>query len=247
MCIARPFAPLILSIVLLTPGCDTTSQQRLAALQAALKTAETASKDYDSRLAAMEPAITALTQMLTDPNVTGATAQQVKTTLADLKAKYAAVKALKAAVDEKMTAYSAVLAKAQEAGNIDIQKELEVYGQGVTLVSGALPPPFNAIGLGIGAVMTAVGGIAGAFAKGKQAKHAQTTVVTGIVDSVGALLAALPSRQDVDAQTAGVVQPPVMDIETAKDILARAQVKVPAAAAAVREVLDAQKPVVVAA
>ena len=223
-------------------GCNTTSDERIAALQTALDSVEAKSKQYDATIATLMPSIATLQKALTDPNLTGPNASKLATELADLQAKYQVLVSLKATVDQQATAYDAVLQKARADGNIDIQKELSLYGQGAVAVSAALPPPFNAILLGIGAVLTAAGGIAGAFVKGQAtqgqvatATQAANTTATQATDQLSTAQTAI---QGIVASVDALLQSPlVTNAKDAKALLAAHQASnAPQAAVAVQEI-----------
>ena len=164
--------------VLIVPcgGCGLDSAQRIAALQTALEKAQFASAEYAARLDVVLEALDAVRAQLDDPNLAGETTARIEAELADLQAKYAALKGVKQIVDKQVSDYTEILAKARAAGDVDIAKELQLYGQGVGAVAPALPPPFNAYAALAGALLTAAGGAAGAYVRGRAAKKAETAI-----------------------------------------------------------------------
>ncbi len=231
---AWTFQAIIFAICILPlGGCNLTPDQRVAALDKAVTSDQAISQQMDARIQQLEQVITNARAMLADPNITNETLVYLREALPKLEAKLAAAKPVKQIVDQNLAALQKQLAAALTAGPVDLQKEFATYGQGVTSTTAALPAPFNLIGLLIGSIiLPLVGGIIGAIAKGKQAKTqlaevqaTNGTALRGIVASVSALL------NDVSL---------VPNPEAAKDLLAREQVKVPAAAAAVRAALNDQ-------
>lgn len=169
----RTTLTLIVLALVLVPigGCGLTPDQRVAALQGAIARTQEMSLQLDSQIQAIQQAVAQANVTLADPNAGGAAAAYLREALPKLEAKLAASVPIKKLVDQQLAALQAQFAALQAAGPLDVQKEFAAYGQGVTSVGGALPPPYNTIALLLGSVgLPVIGAIAGAFAKGKQAQ-----------------------------------------------------------------------------
>jgi small-conductance mechanosensitive channel len=168
----RAFQLILFSLgVFLIGGCGLTSDQRVSALQNAIAQTQAISQQMEAKIQQLETVIEQAKTALADPNATDATLVYLRDSLAKVEAKLAAMRPVKQVVDQNLAVLQKQLAAALAAGPLDPQKEFAAYGRGVTTVSAALPPPFNTIGLMIGSlVLPLIGGIVGAFAKGKQAK-----------------------------------------------------------------------------
>jgi hypothetical protein len=218
-------------------GCGLSSEERVTALQGAVTHAQEISQQLDGQIKILQDAIGQAMATLTDPNATDAATVYLREALPKLEAKLAAVQPVKKLVDQQLAALQAQFSALMAAGPVGVQQEFTAYGQRVTSVGSALPPPFNVLALLVGSIgLPVAGAIAGAIAKGRQAKGQlaqKDTAIGGIVASVSALL--------------DPVNKIVTDPEAAKNLLAREQVKVPEAAAAVRAALDALAPVTLTA
>jgi hypothetical protein len=253
----RRTVQIIALCLLISPlaGCGLTSQERVTALQGAVTHAQEISQQLDGQIKILQDAIGQAKAGLTDPNATDAATVYLREALPKLEAKLAAVQPVKKLVDQQLAAFQAQLAALLAAGPVDVQKEFAAYGQGVTSVGSALPPPLNVLALLLGSIgLPLVGAIVGAIAKGRkdqtqlaEVQSTNQTAVAGIVASVSKLLQKLPTEEQVvEATKIGIpANLPIIDVEAAKDTLARAQTKVPEAAAAVRAALDEQAPVTV--
>jgi len=203
----------LVAAVLPLGGCGTTSDQRLAELQTAVTWTAEQSQRMEARIVLLQQALTSAQVLLADPNLAPATLVKLRDDITMIQAKLVAAQPVKKMLDQNLTAYQTRLAAALASGPVDIATEAKTYGQGITAVSPILPAPWNAVAALLGVAVTAGGAVAGAFVKGKKDAGA----IAGIVTSVDALL---QSDQ-------------IKDLEAAKNLLARAQVKTPGAAEAV--------------
>jgi len=167
LCIAIAF----MTVTLPVGGCGTDSTQRVALLQAAIAQIEQQSKALDAKIIQVEGLLAANEKLLSDPNATGPVLDRLWQENADLQAKLAAAKPVKALFDQKLTTYRAALSQAIATGSIDPNKEAELYGKGIQTIGGALPPPWNIYATLAGGLITTFGGaIGGAIARGRKAK-----------------------------------------------------------------------------
>jgi hypothetical protein len=212
----------VLAAAALTPvgGCGTTSDQRIAALQRVVNATAEQSNQMDAKIVLLQRALASAQNLLADPNLASATLVNIRADVATLQAKLDAAKPVKQLLDQNLVAYQAQLTATLAAGPVDIATEAKTYGQGITAVSPILPPPWNALAALLGVAVTVGGAVAGAAVKGRKDAGA----ISGIVASVDALL---QSDQ-------------IKDLETAKNLLARAQVKTPGAAAMVAAAKEAR-------
>jgi hypothetical protein len=216
---------LVAAALLPMGGCGTDSGQRIAWLEAQLKTSEGVIADLQPVVTALESEWLTLRTQWADPN----NSAQVQSLAARMKMIEMSLGPKKASLEAALKIvpqYRAELEQAIQNG-VAPGAEVQLYGKGVTAVGTAVGGPWGAVLAAAGMLLT---GIGTAVVKGQRDKLEMAnqkmdsdTAIGGIVASVKALLA-----------NPAVVPNP----EAAKDILAREQVKVPLAAAAVRAELD---------
>ncbi len=250
---------LILTLIILMGGtiggCDTTSEQRITALKTAVDTTQVLLTQATDKVASLEKSLLANEAMAKNPSITPEQLQQLKDELASIKSAMAVVKPAKDFFEAQMAGYQKDLADALATGSIDKAKEIKLYakgiGSGATSVSAVLPPPWNLIVALLGAGATALAGSKltarkdAIVVKEKEVEH--ETVVGGIVGGTSELLGNLPTPEAVAKVTPEIVTKlaeagiSLLDVETAKNMLARLQAKQPEVAAAVQKALAVQK------
>jgi uncharacterized coiled-coil protein SlyX len=229
-----------LLMVILLSGCGKDSTQRLAFLESTVKATDSQIADANSTLNQLKSEWLTLRTALADPNNGSAQMQALGAQMARVQAQLIPVVSKFKSLQSQKTSYVSELDALVKSGNVTPEQEFKEYGKGVTQIGGVLPPPFNTLaGIIGGIILPGVGAIAGSIVRGRKAKaDAQIQqdktdmAVGGIVGSVSKLLGTLPESRAPGDTTGQLTQ------DEAKNILAREQVKVPGAAAAVRQALD---------
>ena len=214
-------------MVLFAAGCtdNAKNEAALSALENDLKVMRQYVVEYSAKADAIAAGVEAAQQRLADPNLNGDALAKTRAQLAEMQAVYATVRAK---IDQYTSAskdYETKLAAARAAG-AGQGETIAVVGEGAKTIGTFLPPPFNLVAEGVGALLVGVGGY---YAKKRQsdAELATSAAATvGIVKSVDALLAS----------------PLVTDIDAAKKLLAYQQAKIaPEAVAAVQQAKQATR------
>jgi uncharacterized membrane protein YeaQ/YmgE (transglycosylase-associated protein family) len=214
-------------ILLMVSGCGTTPQDRLAAMQSVLSTAQVQAGNVQNVISQFEAASADAKKILSDPNLPAATREQVTGYITQVDQQLAKYRPVLSGLQTAITKLQAQIAVAQASGeNLDLGTEIQRYGQTIGLGGAALPAPFNAYAALAGLVTTVVGGVVGSVIRSKkdqtvlaQQKQQADTVVQAIVGSVNELLA---SNVVTDAEAAKKV---LKDYQVANCPEARAAVR----------------------
>lgn len=209
-------------------GCGTTPATRVAQVQGVLTAAQSQADTVREVVQQFQAAADQAKAILCDPNLPPSVRTKVQQEAAAVQAQLDKYQPTLAALETRVQKLQELLAQARAAGDdLDFGQELQTYGQGLSVTSGALPSPANAVVALAGAAMTLFGGVIGSVTRAKKAKadlvaqqEQSDKIVGGIVGSVNALL-----------QSAAVTDP-----AAAKQVLKDYQVEnAPEARAAVRK------------
>lgn len=175
----------IITVVLLV-GCGGcielgTSEERLVWLEQQADKFEAASKQLDDHIELIRHVVADVNDQMGDPNLLPDQLASLREQVLRGVEKLGEVKAQKQKVDDVLANIKAAITAAHEGG-ATIGDELQAYGSGAKAVGSALPPPFNAYAIGIGAILSAIGGTAVVQKKRDKA------VLEDVVKSVDALL-----------------------------------------------------------
>ncbi len=165
----------LLMIVVLTigmftlGGCESSSAQRIAQLQAAIAIAQQASAAYDAQAGAITASMPGLEQAMSDGNLPPEMRQKAIDTLNMLKGKLAMIQNEKVKVDNAIANYQkAILTIDTNAPNLNT--ELQIWGAG--LQAGApIAGPYAGWVYIIGLGLTTIGGIGAAMKKAADEKR----------------------------------------------------------------------------
>lgn len=167
----------LLMIVVLTigmfglSGCDTSSAQRIAALQSAIVTAQQISTSYDAQVGTITASIPGLEQAMSDGNLPPAMRQKAIDTLNLLKGKLATIQGEKVKVDSAIANYQKVILTI-DTNSPSLATELQVYGTGMQQIAPVAGPYAGWVYL-IGLGLTTIGGIGAAADQAARKKKAQ--------------------------------------------------------------------------
>jgi hypothetical protein len=209
-------------------GCGSTSASRVAQVQTVLTVAQAQADTVRNVVNQFETAANEAQAILSEPNLPASVRTTILQKAVEAQAQLDKYRPTLASLETRVGQLQDLLTQAQAAGtDLDLGQELQTYGQGLSVTSGALPPPVDFIVGLIGVAMTLVGGAIGSVARAKKAKadlaaqqRQSDDIVGGIVGSVNALLAS----------------PAVADPAAAKAVLQEYQVQnAPAARVAVRK------------
>ena len=161
-------------------GCDTSSAQRIAAVQSAILAAQQISTSYDAQVGTITASMPGLEAAMSDGNLPPAMRQKAIDTLNLLKGKLATIQAEKLKVDTAIANYQKAI-KNIDTNSPTLATELQIYGTGMTQIAPAAGPYAGWVYLaGLG--LTTIGGIGAAAKKAadeKRAREALDQVVTG--------------------------------------------------------------------
>jgi len=161
-------------------GCDTSSAQRIAAVQSAILAAQQISTSYDAQVGTITASMPGLEAAMSDGNLPPAMRQKAIDTLYLLKGKLATIQAEKLKVDTAIANYQKAI-KNIDTNSPTLATELQIYGTGMTQIAPAAGPYAGWVYLaGLG--LTTIGGIGAAAKKAadeKRAREALDQVVTG--------------------------------------------------------------------
>jgi len=230
----RRAAALLMASILIgfSGGCGTTPATRLAQAQAILAVAQLRTGDLAEVVGQFEAAAQQTRALLADPNLPAEVRTKAEAARSRIEAELATYRPQLEAMRVRLLKIQELIAQAEVSGSdVGLGQEIQIYGQGLTVGSGALPPPFNAYGALAGLLATIVGGVIGSVTRRRkdqavleqekqQSQQQHEQVVQGIVGSVNAL----------------IESPAVPDAAAAKKVLQEYQVQnCPAARAAVRK------------
>ncbi len=209
-------------------GCGLTPAQRVGLVQNALTATEAKAAPVREVVAQFDEAARQAQTLLADPNLPPAVRTKILEGAKVIEDQLVKYRPVLQSLDARVAKLQDLLAQAQAQGDdLDVGREIQTYGQGLTVGSGALPAPFNAVGALVGLATTLAGGVIGSVTRSRKdqaqlaAQQQQTDdIVHGIVGSVNAL---------IDSKV-------VTDPDEAKKILKEYQIQnAPAARAAVRK------------
>lgn len=145
-------------------GCiDTTSSQRIAALNSAITTAQQISTSYDTQVEQIEASIPGLESVISDANLPADMQLKASETLNLLKSKLALIAAEKAKVDTAITNYQTAI-KNIDVNSPTLATELQIYGTGIQQIAPVAGPYAGWVYL-IGLGLTTIGGLGAAMKK----------------------------------------------------------------------------------
>ena len=176
---------LLLSCLILNSGCNMTSSQRIAALQAVVDTYQTQSEVLDIEIASLRNSIDDLKEQIeADPAADPEDKAKLQEFIDKRMAELDRVMAEKRKYDERIAAWKVKIDEIA-AQEVNVGDEIVLLGEGIKSVSLSLPPPINLYGLGIGTLLTAIGGgLANRYRKKLKSERAVTADIVGSVEKV---------------------------------------------------------------
>lgn len=154
---------LVIGIMGLSGCIDTTSSQRIAALNSAITTAQQISTSYDTQVEQIEASIPGLESVISDANLPADMQLKASETLNLLKSKLALIAAEKAKVDTAITNYQTAI-KNIDVNSPTLATELQIYGTGIQQIAPVAGPYAGWVYL-IGLGLTTIGGLGAAMKK----------------------------------------------------------------------------------
>lgn len=203
---------IILACTLAFAGCDTTPQERITWLNNAIEQSESISSTIDVYIADLEIVLQESQAMLNNPDLTFNQRDEVVNAIAEIQRRIELAKDRKTSIMAALSTWKAQLLEIQ-ANGATLETELDGYAEGVKIVAGNLPPPYNAIALGIAAVLPVVGGWVGKVLQRAQDKK----VLKGITASVDKVLTQLPADEATAAKAT------LKAVQTEKGVRAQVQ------------------------
>lgn len=175
---------LLLAVVvgLLVGGCGMSSKDRLDLIQEQVEKYEQASKALTEQVSVLQVIAEESKEAMGDPNLLPEQLAKIQTTMLEAIEKVGEVNAQKENIDKQLEGWKAALKEASE-GEPTIGDELLLYGQGATAIGQTLPPPWNAWAIGIGSVVSAIGGVLVKGAKDKVVLKDVTKSVDKLLES----------------------------------------------------------------
>jgi len=205
-------------------GCDSTSAERVDRLKLLVDRSLQQSAQLDASIDKLQTVIEEQKTVLVDPNTSDSHAGDIAAFLAKASEMLGKAQEKKHTVEQQMAKWQGQIEQIQATGSINVGDELDLYGQGITGGSQALPPPYNLYGMLLGTVLSAVGGAYG-VAKRKQAQEAKNdatksdSVAYDIVKSVDVLLGQM-EEGEVSASQAKTILRAEQDRQTRQAVRA---------------------------
>lgn len=188
---------LICSVLLTLSGCDSTSQERLTALNQSLKVYQEKVGEADDTIHKLQNLIDEAHNVLATPGLEDIELiQKMKTQLSKAQEALPVVQAKKELLDTQVNKIQGEIDKILAGGQVDFNDELVIVGEGVKGVSTFLPPPWNGIVYALGV------GLAGVFGIFRERKRRQVAeeVTKDLAESQSKVLKALPEKEKKLAQ-----------------------------------------------
>lgn len=155
---------LLVIVIMGLSGCvDTTSSQRIAALNSAITTAQQISMSYDTQVEQITASMPGLESAISDANLPADMQLKASETLNLLKSKLALIAAEKAKVDTAITNYQTAI-KNIDVNSPTLATELQIYGTGIQQIAPVAGPYAGWVYL-IGLGLTTIGGLGAAMKK----------------------------------------------------------------------------------
>jgi len=173
----------LLGLLLLSAGCNMTSEQRLDLLERYIDTATDASQDIGQALVVLDHVAEQTQLALEDPNLPASEVENVREILTKTRAEIVKLQARKTQIDEALARWQEVLVKAQ-AGEVNVATELQVLGEGTRILGGEIGGSIGGYVTIAGMVLSGIAGLIGGLIKNAKTQHTLEDVVT----SVSALL-----------------------------------------------------------
>jgi hypothetical protein len=154
---------LLVVVIMGLSGCDTTSSQRIAALNSAITTAQQISTSYDTQVEQINASMPGLESAISDANLPADMQLKASETLNLLKSKLALIAAEKLKVDTAIANYQTAI-KNIDVNSPTLATELQIYGTGIQQIAPVAGPYAGYVYL-IGLGLTTIGGIGAAMKK----------------------------------------------------------------------------------
>jgi len=163
---------LLVIVIMGLSGCvDTTSSQRIAALNSAITTAQQISMSYDTQVEQINASMPGLESAISDANLPADMQLKASETLVLLKNKLATIQAEKLKVDTAITNYQTAI-KNIDVNSPTLATELQIYGTGIQQIAPVAGPYAGWVYL-IGLGLTTIGGLGAAYKKSNDEKTKQ--------------------------------------------------------------------------
>jgi len=182
-------------LLLLFSGCESTSAERVAAVQSVVNQANSVSQSVNASIADVNQTIAAL-ELLNNSNITITVESkiQIQAALAAAKTKLNALVQQKQKADDVLSRAMAVL-NTIDTNDVTLETELATYGQVVTAVAPSLPASISGYAYLAGILIPVLGGLVTKLLLQINKIKQQTveinkskTVLTEVVTSVDTLL-----------------------------------------------------------
>lgn len=172
MKLRKSLAVLVVIVVMGLSGCiDTTSSQRIAALNSAITTAQQISMSYDTQVEQINASMPGLESAISDANLPADMQLKASETLNLLKSKLVLIAAEKTKVDTAIANYQTAI-KNIDVNAPDFSTELQIYGTGIQQIAPMTGPYAGWVYL-VGLGLTTIGGIGAAWKKSNDEKTKQ--------------------------------------------------------------------------
>ncbi|HPS54036.1 MAG TPA: hypothetical protein PLP05_00415 [Sedimentisphaerales bacterium] len=172
MKLRKSLAVLVVIVVMGLSGCiDTTSSQRIAALNSAITTAQQISTSYDTQVEQINASMPGLESAISDANLPADMQIKASETLILLKSKLATIQAEKVKVDTAIANYQEAI-KNIDVNSPTLATELQIYGTGIQQIAPMTGPYAGWVYL-IGLGFTTIGSIGVAMKKSNDEKTKQ--------------------------------------------------------------------------
>jgi len=153
------FLSFMVAFSLFSPGCESTSADRIAMLQDGLQLYQDESIRLDTDLQELKTVIAETQAELDQPDLTSDVTVKLQEFLDESIVAMETIAAQKIDVDAKLAAWQEKIDEITAQGNPDFGTELQVVGEGAKEIAPALPPPFNTIAYLGGTFLLTLGGI----------------------------------------------------------------------------------------